>query len=596
MEAPALQIVAMPVSAELCARAKEYIEKNLLDEAEELLDQALEQNIGDAAALALMGEVFVHRKDLRQAVGHYVLAIQADPSSADYKQRFMDLAWDIPVARHSPAVSAVIVECLKTPGLSFDDARVLWVTNLYLQPGFHALFAKTTRTRFFQRKKNPFESVKDFSPLLTPYFLLGLRKIVAPDRTFELFLTRLRHFLLDQVVVSLPKPDPGYADLALALAHYCYNTDYVFFVEKEEQKRAEVLRASVESGKTQTAGALAVLGCYMPLSALKNAVEVEEILLSIPGMESLARYQITEYFSLRTAKDAIPAATLVENDVSSKVREQYEDFPYPRWRELPKARLIHNPCEMDVLDRQGVQALVAGCGTGNEVAHLAALYPKAEFLAVDLSRTSLAYAAGKATEYGLGNIDFQQADILRLGALNRTFDYITSCGVLHHMQDPLKGWSVLTDLLNPGGLMRIGLYSHAARSSINRARKAIKAGGYSSTAEDMRRFRKESPELLDAKTFHDIGRMRDFFHLSTVRDLLFHVQEHQFDIPEIETALQTLGLSFVAMRAPPMAAARYDEMFPSDPKRKNLGHWHTLENKYPDTFIGMYVFWCRKDV
>ena len=42
------------------------------------------------------------------------------------------------------------------------------------------------------------------------------------------------------------------------------------------------------------------------------------------------------------------------------------------------------------------------------------------------------------------------------------FDIIESAGVLHHMSEPMTGWRVLTDLLKPSGLMRIGLYSELA--------------------------------------------------------------------------------------------------------------------------------------
>ena len=38
-----------------------------------------------------------------------------------------------------------------------------------------------------------------------------------------------------------------------------------------------------------------------------------------------------------------------------------------------------------------------------------------------------------------------QADILDLHKLNKQFDIIESVGVLHHMNDPLLGWKILTD-------------------------------------------------------------------------------------------------------------------------------------------------------
>ena len=64
-----------------------------------------------------------------------------------------------------------------------------------------------------------------------------------------------------------------------------------------------------------------------------------------------------------------------------------------------------------------------------------------------------------------------QADILDLGNLNKQFDIIESVGVLHHMDNPMEGWKVLTDCLKPGGLMMIGLYSELARKHIVKIEK-----------------------------------------------------------------------------------------------------------------------------
>ena len=74
-----------------------------------------------------------------------------------------------------------------------------------------------------------------------------------------------------------------------------------------------------------------------------------------------------------------------------------------------------------------------------------------------------------------------QADILDLGKLNRQFDIVESTGVIHHMDDPLAGWRVLTDCLKPGGLMKIGLYSEMARQDIVKMRQEISEAGIGSS-------------------------------------------------------------------------------------------------------------------
>ena len=103
--------------------------------------------------------------------------------------------------------------------------------------------------------------------------------------------------------------------------------------------------------------------------------------------------------------------------------------------------------------------LIAGCGTGQHAITTAAMFKSSKVLAIDLSLSSLAYAKRKTEELDIENIEYIQADILDLGKLNKQFDIIESGGVLHHMDNPMKGWRVLTGCLKKGGLMLVGLYS-----------------------------------------------------------------------------------------------------------------------------------------
>ena len=47
---------------------------------------------------------------------------------------------------------------------------------------------------------------------------------------------------------------------------------------------------------------------------------------------------------------------------------------------------------------------------------------------------------------GLHNVEYAQADILKLGTLGRSFDRIEAMGVLHHLADP-KGRLDSADLV-----------------------------------------------------------------------------------------------------------------------------------------------------
>ena len=251
----------------------------------------------------------------------------------------------------------------------------------------------------------------------------------------------------------------------------------------------------------------------------------------------------------------------------------------------------------EYIEGKKIKILVAGCGTGAEASSLAADFPSAEILAVDLSRTSLAYASYMAGKHGLKNISFRHGDILQLGScLHDKYDFISCGGVLHHMEDPINGWSVLTGLLKDGGLMCIGLYSKTARRFILQAQEFIKKNQYPLDTQGIMRFRREAPDVLEKRIYDGILKTSDYYYLSMCRDLLFHVQEHDFDIPDIAEALKNMGLLFLGFNFTDASSAvmQYRLMFPDNSEADNLSNWHAFEQKNPDTFKAMYQLWCRK--
>ncbi len=61
--------------------------------------------------------------------------------------------------------------------------------------------------------------------------------------------------------------------------------------------------------------------------------------------------------------------------------------------------------------------LIAGCGTGQQAVMMARQYEGARILAVDLSLASLCYAKYRTDALGLNNIEYGQADILKLASI-----------------------------------------------------------------------------------------------------------------------------------------------------------------------------------
>ena len=216
---------------------------------------------------------------------------------------------------------------------------------------------------------------------------------------------------------------------------------------------------------------------------------------------------------------------------------------------------------------------------------------------LDLSLASLGYAQRKSKELGLANVEYAQADILKLGAIERRFDIIESVGVLHHLADPWAGWRALMPLLRPGGFMKLGFYSELARRHIPKIREFIASQGFGSTADDIRRIRQALEAARASKDFGPLLETTDFFSTSACRDLLFHVQEHRLTLSPIAEFLRSEGLTFLGFELDaegPLQA--YRQRFPADPAALDLAQWDAFERDRDnaDTFLSMYQFWVQK--
>ena len=251
---------------------------------------------------------------------------------------------------------------------------------------------------------------------------------------------------------------------------------------------------------------------------------------------------------------------------------------------------IHNT---KIIEVEKPEILVAGCGTGQHSIGTAARFKASKVLAIDLSLSSLAYAKRKTEELSIKNIEYMQADILNLGKLNKQFDIIESSGVLHHMNNPMEGWHVLKDCLKPGGLMRLGLYSEMAREDIVKIKEEINQQGMMvATATEMKALR--DIIIKSEKIYYNrLQNYTDFYNLSSLRDLLFHTQEHRFTVPQIKESLYPLGLKFCGFEVPETVSHfRKTNKNQNDPY--NLDNWQLYEETNPKAFGGMYQFWCQK--
>ncbi len=426
-------------------------------------------------------------------------------------------------------------------------------------------------------------------PLFRAMLVSGFNR----DAVLERMLTRLRRDFL----LSEPALDPTRIDFAAAIAQQANNNEFVFFESDEEASVVDAIT------RIEDLRSLLRVAMYRRLDLRPEAAALLERTWPPSVHELLDRVVRRPLREREIARD-LPQFAAIDNATSTLVKEHYEESPYPRWFRLtlpdPGSRKAWAE-RMLAGDRRGIgpdgrlQVLIAGGGTGFQSVSTALAYgPEVDLLAIDLSRTSLAYSVCQAEAQGASNLRHMCGDLLEVDRLPGQFDIIESTGVLVCVADPAAALAALVSKLRPGGLLFLALYSEEARRDVVAARERIAAEGIPDTPAGMREFRKALMEGPDIPLKADLLASPGFYSLSTCRDFLFHRVEHRFTLEQVGALLAANGLQLRDWDLPPGVQTRFLGRFGPAADVLNLGQWAVFERENPRTFRGMYRFWSQR--
>jgi len=580
-----------------------HLERGEDNEAISCYIKALEINPLLAASLNNLAKVCQSQQHINRYIEFYRHAVTRLPDPAETRSSFIKVLARMPFSRHDPWLDEELQKCLNLNGIDFRPLGS--VTANLLKDKYNLQGIHNPDEGFIQ------DTIKRIAS--DNLFILFLKKVVNVDPDLETLFTRIRRNLLFKAkrITDISHHD---GTLIAALAYQCFNNEYIFAQDTEEEKKLNDLKRSIEQRAANKQAPdnefetlLRIAGMYENLFSLSCGISLAGYPPSAWSEEfSLyAQQALYNHFIEDKIKERIESLGAIKDQTSQLVQSQYEDNPYPRWLTISNKKgeintiqhlksLLPNFSPPQFL-KGPIKVLIAGCGTGKHAMLAALSYSNAEILAVDISKSSLAYAIRMAEKYNIKNIQFKQADILELSRLRTQFHIIECQGVLHHMEDPIKGWRILTDLLITGGLMSIGLYSEKARRTVVAARKIIEREAIAPNTTNIRDFRlkilrNEIPDLRNA-----FRNSYDFYTMSTCRDLLFHYKEHRFTLPQINTILDDLNFNFLGFTfSDSKATNMYQNQFPDDRNMTNLLLWDRFESSHPDTFAAMYKFFCQK--
>ena len=579
------------------------------DEATDLLQRALALKPNDATLQVSLGSIFRRQEKWSKSITCFRRALDIDPDNLDRAQYFADSLRGAAFLTANAQLWKDFERCLRIDGidhrpLSAPAARLLRNSQIVIPLVEAALADEFSLTATEVQKGDV------LAPLCTEFACLLLERGLILDGRLEILFTSVRRNLLELAVADrLPERiNAQTLNFFCALARQCFRNEYIYRESAEEAAQAAALQEQIEDRlrqpeETLPRAAIAVLACFRPLGSMAESGRLQGHELASRGdtFDRLITQQVREQAAERALAGSIAELGESGDKTSRKVRSEYEENPYPRWtsvarlKSLPLRALLGEMFPFANLKNLRLSAepdlLVAGCGTGAHAFSSAMRYRESRVLAMDLSLASLAYGKRKAGELGVKRIEWARGDILALAGSARRFDMIDCGGVLHHMREPMAGWRILRDLLKPGGVMKIGLYSELARADFVRLGAQLEAaGGY--PVDRIRQFRHEVFAMPDDAPMKRVQALHDFYSLSECRDLLFHVEEHRFTLPEIAHCLDELDLEFIGFEMRERAVIdRYLARFPDDPGAANLANWHRFETDEPNTFIGVYQFW-----
>ena len=609
-----------------------YKEFNNLNNAEKYYLKAIEIDSKSAIAHLNIGALYKEKLEIDKAIFYTEKAIELDNTlensflnlatlynqKGDYNKSLLLAKKEISINSNSELSYQLICELIKKTELlniSDKDNRELIrhlldrddISHRELFRNINKLISNETLEKLSTLKFELFEQI-EFKVLTKDKELVkALSLLIFCSPLWEKALRNIRKIMLLNYSVN-KRITNNILNFSIALGSQCFLNEYIYYVSEEEKEKLEKLKQSIDNNSQEYK--LALISCYQPLSSITNKIlNLNKYKSKSKEFNSLLNSQVKEIIIEKEISNKVLKIGKISDLTSKEVKNQYESNPYPRWRNNSYAKekkinflsvisseIYPSKIKEDEfkLTTKKLNILIAGCGTGIQILE-ASRYSNCEITAIDLSNSSISYAKRKVDEYGMQNINFIEMDLLELSKINKKFDLIECSGVLHHMQDPAKGLSILLDSLKPNGFLKLGFYSKYARQDILKARELIKEKKITTNINGIREFRND---VLNGniKELNEITNWSDFYSTSMCIDLCFHTQERCYSLIEIKNMIEKENLEFLGFTLSKELKDKYLGTNKTVESLKDLQLWDKFEKVEPNSFREMYQFWTRKSI
>lgn len=557
-----------------------------------------------AALFANTGLARLRRGSAIEGFSALTEAVRRDPANADLPRLLAQSLRNTKMVPDNAVFREVLLSLLQREDVD-PTALATAVVVLLKGEGSNGELLERTKLAAQEGTALELEDPALWRLLQSPLLLALLPKAPVPDVEIELLLTAVRRALLLAGAEGdfVPLHRAGVPFLT-ALAQQCFLNEYVYHQLQDEPAAVAAFAGALGGGGRDVDGAaLAILACFAPLSEF--SLPEAAIERAAAALAPVRRQQLEEPAREAAIAAELEAATLARGQAPHPEQGDLEPAS-PRWsgsfidgprpfRAKMAERLPHLGAH-EVPALRSPRILILGCRTGQSV--LAALtgYEGASVTGAESRLRSLAYAKRKLLEHGCDQFDLFWGDVRQLPDMERQFDLIEAPFAFQDHAITKASLAAAARWLKPGGFIRFGLYSEAARATVRRIHEVIRLSSTSRTTEGLRSLRRD---LMLNPIASELDILKspasDFWTTSQCFELLLQTDEARFELPEISELLGDLRLDFLGLElAIGFDRARFASEHPGPDAPSDLAAWAQFEGAHPDVFGDGYRVWARK--
>jgi tetratricopeptide (TPR) repeat protein/2-polyprenyl-3-methyl-5-hydroxy-6-metoxy-1,4-benzoquinol methylase len=556
--------------------------------------------------------------DYENCLVAFTRALIIAPEQLAFRQHFLDTLDGGPFIKVPDGVRRLLEDALLTEGLHHQSLVPACMAVLNREENFQSLLALAQDPEP-QGLAAALEGGQ-YDTFFSDFMVRGLMtRALVCDNDFETILVALRRLILQEGVPPQSETPmvQRHPQFVCALAMQAFASGYAWPAIPKENTISGILvrdtaKALADLNNETTIdgavwGGLMTAACYRPMATI---VAAEKLLAGdVAGMPSfivnLIRQQVAEPALEKEMQGSVETLT---GTPGPAVDDQAE-LPAPAWnnvaarQEMSLAEIMRSQIPgVDVprFAEGPVNTLVVGCRTGEAAINLALQHPQSRITGIDQSTANVAYAWRQAMQRGINNARFMVGGLEDLASHDQKYHLIGAPDALSRTANGLQALQALANLLEDGGIMKIGLYSESGRADVQAARELVAEKGLKDDEEGIQAAREMIRGLEAGHAARSVMTANDFYTRQGSRELLFAGDESIYTVPALAATLAQAGLTFLGFQiSDPRLVGHYLEMFPEAQNLSDLDNWQKVENDYPDAFStpeshGIYRLWCQK--